>query len=144
MPAADATATPPRSRSHWRTLAYLLAAPVMVVLGLVVWCDFLVRAALPQLDGVIRVPGISAPVRVIRGDHGVPAIEASSLEDLIFAQGYVTAQDRLWQMDIMRRFAAGEMAEILGPDLIDHDREQRILGIRGAAEKSVALASPEI
>ena len=46
--------------------------------------------------------------------HGVPTIEAASLEDLFFAQGYVTAQDRLWQMDVMRRFASGELSEILG------------------------------
>lgn len=51
---------------------------------------------------------------MIRDGHGVPTIEAANLEDLFVAQGYVTAQDRLWQMDIMRRFAAGETAEILG------------------------------
>ena len=86
------------------------------------------HSALPQLDGEITVPGLSAPVTVTRDGHGVPTIEATTLEDLFFAQGYVTAQDRLWQMDVMRRFAAGEMSEILGPALLEHDREQRILG----------------
>jgi penicillin amidase len=80
-------------------------------------------------------------VTVTRDGHGVPNIEATSLDDLLFAQGYVTAQDRLWQMDIMRRFAAGEISEILGSDFLAHDREQRTLGLRVAAEKTLAVAS---
>ena len=71
---------------------------------------------------------MAAPVTVIRDEHGVPTITASGFDDLFFAQGYVTAQDRLWQMDIMRRFAAGEISEILGGEFLKHDREQRILG----------------
>ena len=74
---------------------------------------------------------------------GVPTIEATSLDDLFFAQGYVTAQDRLWQMDMMRRFAAGEISEILGDDFLKHDREQRILGIRVAARKALEVASTQ-
>src|SRR5207244_3803453 len=70
-----------------------------------------------------------------------PTIEASSFRDLFFAQGYVTAQDRLWQMDVMRRFGAGELSEILGEDLFKHDREQRILGLRAAAQKSLAITT---
>ena len=60
------------------------------------------------------------------------------MDDLLFAQGYVTAQDRLWQMDILRRYAAGETAEILGKDLVEHDTYQRVLGFRRAAEAAVA------
>ncbi|MFZ0937934.1 MAG: penicillin acylase family protein, partial [Candidatus Sulfotelmatobacter sp.] len=81
-------------------------------------------------------------VKVTRDGHGLPAIEASSLDDLFFAQGYVTAQDRLWQMDVMRRFGAGELSEILGEDTLKIDREQRILGLRAAAKKSLGMASP--
>src|SRR6266851_9181784 len=84
-----------------------------IILSVIAWLYLEARSALPQLDGKIVVEGLSAPVSVIRDSHGVPTIEAASLEDLFFAQGYVTAQDRLWQMDIMRRFAAGEIAEIL-------------------------------
>ncbi len=80
-------------------------------------------------------------MKVTRDSHGVPAIEAATLEDLFLAQGYVTAQDRLWQMDIMRRFAAGELSEILGEDTMKVDREQRILGLRAAARKSLQTAS---
>lgn len=88
------------------------------------------------------VGGLSAPVTVIRDGRGVPTIVASSYDDLYFAQGYVTAQDRLWQMDIMRRAAAGELSEVVGDDTLKLDREQRILGLRAAARKSLAMASP--
>jgi penicillin amidase len=73
-------------------------------------------------------------VRVLRDEQGVPTIAAATLEDLFFAQGYVTAQDRLWQMDIMRRASAGELSEIIGEDTLKMDREQRILGLRVVAE----------
>ncbi len=102
---------------------------------------YIARSALPQLDGSLQVQGLSAPVTVTRDQHGVPAIEAATTEDLFFAQGYVTAQDRLWQMDIMRRFGAGELSEILGEDTLEIDKEQRILGLRTAAKKSLDLAS---
>ena len=115
----------------------------MLTLGTVAWLYSVARSALPQLDGSIKLPGLSARVTVIRDRHGVPTIDATSFEDLFFAQGYVTAQDRLWQMDIMRRFAAGEISEILGGDFLKHDREQRILGIRVAARKALEVASPE-
>jgi len=127
----------------WRTLAILLALLVLAVLGLCGWAYRIARSALPQLDGTIQTATLSAPVTVIRDGHGVPTIDAANFQDLFFAQGYVTAQDRLWQMDGMRRFAAGELAEILGPSLLKHDREQRILGLREAARKSVEVATPE-
>jgi penicillin amidase len=103
---------------------------------------FIARSALPQLDGSLSVKGLSATVNVIRDAHGLPTIEAANLEDLFFAQGYVTAQDRLWQMDVMRRFGAGELSEILGEDTLKIDREHRILGLRAAAKKSLGMASP--
>jgi len=100
------------------------------------------ESALPQLDGRLQVSGLSSPVTVARDGHGVPTIEAATLEDLFFAQGYVTAQDRLWQMDVMRRFGGGELSEILGEDTLKIDREQRILGLRAASRKSLEMASP--
>jgi len=95
------------------------------------------------LDGSLKVAGLKAPVTVLRDAQGMPHIRAGSMEDAIFAQGYVTAQDRLWQMDITRRFAAGELSEILGPDLIRHDREQRILMLPAVAEHAAATLSPD-
>ena len=96
----------------------------------------------PNSTGPCRSAGSRRPVTVTRDSHGVPAIEASNLADLFFAQGYVTAQDRLWQMDVMRRFGSGELSEILGEDMLKLDREQRILGLRAAAKKAIEMASP--
>ena len=122
---------------------FLLVAVLLVVLGAVAWFYSIARSALPQLDGSLKIPGLSARVTVIRDGHGVPTIEAANLGDLFFAQGYVTAQDRLWQMDMMRRFAAGEVSELLGDAFLKHDREQRILGLRVAAQKALGVASAQ-
>jgi penicillin amidase len=132
--------TPRRSpgRSIFLSLALVLTIAVVCLVG---YAYFTARSALPQLDGTVGVKGLQSAVNVVRDGHGVPAIEAGNLQDLFFAQGYVTAQDRLWQMDVMRRFGAGELSEILGPDLLKVDREQRILGLRAAAKKSIAMAS---
>src|SRR5437879_399212 len=126
-----------------RTVGFLLIVVLLAILGVLGWFYSVARSALPQLDGTIRVPGLFAPVRVIRDIHGVPTIEAESLSDLYFTQGYVIAQDRLWQMDGMRRFAAGELAEVLGSGLIERDREQRILGLRFAARRALEGISSE-
>jgi penicillin amidase len=96
------------------------------------------RANLPQLDGSLTVYGLAAPVTVQRDAHSVPHIHASSMDDLIFAQGYITAQDRLWQMDILRRHAAGELSEILGRSALEIDRFQRTLQIRASADRAAA------
>jgi penicillin amidase len=141
-----ATTTVPVTASRCpRWSVRILVAVVLffaIILSVIAWLYLEARSALPQLDGKIVVQGLSASVSVIRDSHGVPTIEAASLEDLFFAQGYVTAQDRLWQMDVMRRFAAGEIAEILGQDFIKHDREQRILGLRNVARHAAETISP--
>src|SRR5438309_9876245 len=126
-----------------RTVGFLLIVVLLAILGAIAWFYSVARSALPQLDGTIRVPGLFAPVRVIRDIHGVPTIEAESLSDLYFTQGYVIAQDRLWQMDGMRRFAAGELAEVLGSGLIERDRETRIIGLRFAAWRALDIMLSE-
>jgi penicillin amidase len=80
---------------------------------------------------------------VIRDAHGAPTIDAANFDDLFFAQGYVTAQDRLFEMDGIRRSGAGELAEVFGSDYLQHDRQQRILGLRVAARKTIELLSAE-
>jgi penicillin G amidase len=125
-----------------RILLWLVLILILLVAAAVAYAWFIARSALPQLDGSLQVRGLSAAVKVTRDDHGVPAIEAATPEDLFLAQGYVTAQDRLWQMDVMRRFASGELSEILGEDTLKIDREQRILGLRAAARKSLQMATP--
>ena len=102
-------AAPPSSRVRLlRTLPAIGLALLVIFLAGVAWFLSFARSALPQLDGPLPVAGISAPVSTIRDSHGVPTIEAATLDDLFFAQGYVTAQDRLFQMDLMRRAAAGD------------------------------------
>ena len=130
-----------RRRGPWRILAFFLIAILIAALAGLAWLYSVAHSALPQLDGSVKVAGLSGKVTVSRDGHGVPTIDAANLEDLFFAQGYVTAQDRLWQMDIMRRFAAGEISEILGADYVKHDREQRILGLRVAARKALEVSS---
>ncbi|MGA8762716.1 MAG: penicillin acylase family protein [Candidatus Sulfotelmatobacter sp.] len=142
MSTLASTSVPTTRRSHvLSTLLWLALVIAVLLAGAVSYAYFVVRSALPQLDGNLQVRGLSAPVSVTRDQHGVPTIEAANTDDLFFAQGYVTAQDRLWQMDVMRRVGAGELSEILGPDTIDIDREQRILGLRAAARKSLEMAT---
>ncbi len=134
----------PRSRTRlFHVILYVAGALLLLALTILGWLYSVARSALPQLDGNLQVPGFTAPVTVLRDDHGIPTIEAASLNDLFFAQGYVTAQDRLFQMDGMRRYAAGELAEVVGPDVLEHDRQQRILGMRLAARKTIETISAD-
>ncbi len=87
---------------------------------------------LPRTSGSIVAP-VSATARVIHDERGVPHIEAATWQDAIFLQGYVTAQDRLWQMDALRRLAAGELSEIIGPATLQLDRQSRSLRLRRLA-----------
>jgi len=138
-----ATAAPAARRSlAVRILFWLLCLIVVVVVGAAGYAYLVTSSALPQLDGQAQVNGLSGPVTIARDGHGVPTIEAKTLEDLFFAQGFVTAQDRLWQMDVMRRFGSGELSEILGEGTLKIDREQRILGLRAAARKSLEITNP--
>ena len=136
-----ADSRPPTRRR--RTLAILFIGFGLAAALVALWLDSMVRRALPELDGKQTVAGLTASVEVTRDNHGFPTITASNLEDLFFAQGYVTAQDRWFEMDGMRRSAAGELAEIVGEDELEHDRRQRILGLRAAARKTLEIASRE-
>ncbi len=142
MSTLTATGIPARRSTGARIFLWLLLILMLLTAGVVGYAYFVARAALPQLDGTIQVNGLAASTKVTRDNHGVPTIEATTPEDLFFAQGYVTAQDRLWQMDITRRFDGGELSEVLGQDTLKVDREQRVLGLRAAARKSLRTASP--
>jgi len=131
-----------RRATRWpRWVGACLLGLFVVLVGGALWAYAIARSALPQLDGSLLAPGLQQKVVVTRDAHGVPTIDAASLRDLFFAQGYVTAQDRLWQMDIMRRFASGRLAEVVGRDGLDHDKQQRILGIPQVAHRSAAALS---
>lgn len=98
------------------------------------------RRSLPQLDGALPMEDLSAPVKIYRDEWGVPHIYGANLNDTSFAQGYVHAQDRLWQMEINRRVSRGQLSEVIGPSTLDTDRASRILGFdRLAAEDFAAM-----
>ena len=104
----------------------------------------LARRSLSTIQGTLTVPGLRDEVRVIRDTWGVPHIYARSPDDLFFAQGYVIAQDRLWQMEMWRRAAEGRLAEILGADAIARDRLARLLKYRGPIdERELTVYHPE-
>lgn len=135
---------PRRGGALWLKLAAGLAL-LLLVLAVAAflygrhWMRSSLIEDLPVVDGQIELKGLGAPVTVSRDSHGVPHIAASSIDDLLFAQGYVTASDRLWQMDALRRHGAGELAEVLGKNLVEHDRMQRTLQLRAAAERALAV-----
>jgi penicillin G amidase len=97
---------------------------------------------LPVTSGTISAP-IEREATVTRDSLGVPHIVAASIEDALFLQGFVTAQDRLWQMDGIRRHAAGEMAEVVGPAGLESDRTARSLRLRRIAEQHYAACNPQ-
>jgi penicillin amidase len=98
--------------------------------------DALARASLARIEGELRIAGLRDSVRVLRDPWGVPHIYAKNVDDLFFAQGFVQAQDRLWQMDMYRRTYEGRLAEILGPSALRHDRLARLLRYRGPFDNS--------
>ncbi|MGA2773008.1 MAG: penicillin acylase family protein, partial [Bryobacteraceae bacterium] len=118
---------------------FAIAILLAVALALVYWYAW---RPLPQRSGAIDAP-IDASAAVSFDALGVPHIRAASQEDALFVQGYVTAQDRLWQMDALRRYAGGDLAEILGPAGLDSDRESRRLRLRRIAEDAYVALPPE-
>ena len=115
MSTLTVTGIPASGRSNGiRIFFWLVFIVILLAAAAVAYAYFVARSALPQLDGDLSVKGLSAAVKVTRDSHGVPAIEAASLGDLFFAQGFVTAQDRLWQMDIMRRLGESGISVALG------------------------------
>jgi penicillin amidase len=85
----------------------------------------------PQVAGTLAAAGLTAPVRIVRDTWGVPHIYAANQDDLFFAQGFVQAQDRLFQMDLWRRSALGRLSEVLGPNFIERDAMTRRIQYRG-------------
>ena len=116
-----------------------LLAGIALIVG---W--WIIHRSLPALDGGVQVPGLKDAVMIDRDHWGRPWIRAKSVDDLVTAQGYVMAQDRLWQMDLLRRAAAGDLAEIFGEVALPFDEENRTLGMRQAAERAAANSPVDI
>ena len=101
------------------------------------------RGALAQIEGRVELSGLRQPVEVLRDEWGVPHIYARTQDDLFFAQGYVAAQDRLWQMELWRRAGEGKLAEVLGPAAVGRDRVARLLRYRGDMRAEWAAYAPD-
>ncbi len=101
------------------------------------------KAVLAQIEGEIKVSGLKEPVEVLRDRWGVPHIYAKNADDLFFAQGFVVAQDRLFQLDLWRRVNVGEMAEVIGPDAIEADTFARLIRYRGDMDAEWQSYSPD-
>src|SRR6266850_4341844 len=101
------------------------------------------ETAVPQSTS-LKVAGLQEKVAVRRDERGIPYIQANNDHDLYFAQGYVTASDRLWQMDVFRRNARGELAEIFGAAVLEEDKRHRTFGFAQVAEAEAAQASPPV
>jgi penicillin amidase len=116
----------------------VLIALLALVAGLVVaayaghWAIF--RRPLPRVDGALRVEGARGEIEILRDRSGVPHVRAESWEDLMFAVGFLHGQDRLWQMELHRRIAAGRVSEMIGPRGLPADRLMRRLGLRRVSE----------
>jgi len=156
--ATTTVSTPATRRSALGVLFKIVLAILLLLLlgGLMAffWFYHTATSSMAQIEGTIALSGLQAPVSVIRDGHGVPHVTAANLPDLFFAQGYVTAQDRLWQMDLTRRAVGGEMAEIFpassGPPQpvsrstaavrprktwVDYDKQQRLMRLRAVSER---------
>ena len=124
------------------TAIVLLMLLIIVVGGVAVAVWVVVHGSLPRIEGEVVVPGLSAPVRIERDGQGVPTIRAENREDLAFGLGFVHGQDRFFQMDSLRRYAAGELAEIFGAGpketVVAMDRRIRVLRFRVVAQEVVA------
>lgn len=119
--------------SWWHNILTGAARPVL---------NYMSQNRLPQTAGKLRVPGLTAPVLVRRDAWGLPHIEADNAHDLFFAQGLVQAQDRLWQLDLNRRVAQGEMAAVVGADGLQLDKVTRTLGFARLARQLANHLTP--
>ena len=126
-----------------RKLIYVGVAAALLLLAALAAAYALLHASLPQLDGVIREAGLRAPVRITRDARGVPTLTAANRLDLAYATGFVHAQDRYFQMDLARRHAAGELAELFGRVALAEDRSTRLFRFRKLAREVIAQATPE-
>jgi penicillin amidase len=127
-----------KSRRRWIGEAASVLA-LLVVFSVVIELLILVYRPLPTIDGDFRLLGLEQRAEILRDSYGVPHVYAQNAHDLFYLQGYVTAQDRLFQMDLYRRAGAGRLAEVLGDPALDADRSMRTLGFARIAAAEVKL-----
>src|SRR5882672_11590401 len=109
-------------------------------LAVVYWASLIAQALHAE---TVAAPGLRKPVEILRDRWGVPHIYAQSVDDLFFAQGYVTAKDRLFQIDLWRRIGTGKLAEAVGPSAVARDRLARTVKWRGPMDKEWLSYGPD-
>jgi penicillin amidase len=130
-------------RRHLR-LVVAGAVALIVVATVVTGFGLVFLRPLPTIDGDDRLIGLHERAEILRDKFGVPHVFAADRHDLFYLQGYVTAQDRLWQMDIYRRAAQGRLSEVLGEPGLESDRTLRTIGLARAAALDLGVASPDV
>jgi len=121
-------------------------AVVLLVAALAVgsWYVHRLRRGVGPREGDLTVAGINGPVEILRDSLGVPHVWADDVEDLFFAQGFVHATDRLWQLELFRRLPGGQLSELLGAAALPADRFMRTVGMGAAAERSLAAVGDSV
>ena len=125
---------------RWSTYAAVVVVLLLVatfVAGVVV-----VRQSFPQTDGELTLPGLQSKASVLRDGHGIPQVYASTSHDLFYAQGFVQAQDRFFEMDVRRHATAGRLSEMFGEATLDSDKAVRTMGWRRVAQQEISRLSP--
>ena len=127
-----------------RVITIILIVMVLALAAGMIFLNSVKTRAVPDYNANIDLENLTAPVTVFRDSLGIPHIYADSEEDLYRTVGYVMAQDRLWQMDLMRRITTGSLSEVLDPGLVDADLLFRALDFPGKSAKVLARTDPEI
>ena len=138
----DPSSNPPRR--CWRRWVWLAAGSLLALLaGGSAWLYVQLHGSLAQLEGTATLAGVSAPVVVERDALGIPTIRGEARLDVARATGFVHAQERFFQMDLLRRTAAGELAELFGAVALEMDRGHRLHRFRHRARQAVTTASTQ-
>ncbi|MBK3494557.1 penicillin acylase family protein [Viridibacillus sp. YIM B01967] len=127
----------------WKWLSWIVGILVLIACAALIFVNVYIGKSKPQIDGEMNVAVLDENVKVVRDDKGVPHVTAETDADLYRAQGFVQAQDRLFQMDLARRQASGRLAEVVGEAAVKTDKFFRTFSLRSAAEKSEAGYSKE-
>ncbi|HEX5199063.1 MAG TPA: penicillin acylase family protein [Actinoplanes sp.] len=142
----ETAAEPPvrRKRRRWpRILMWIMVVLLVLIAGVGYYGVWSVRRPLAQYDGTLRLAGLSQPVTVYRDAQAVPQIYAHTADDMYKAQGYVTAQERFWEMDFRRHVTSGTLAEMFGASQVANDEYIRTMGWRRVAEQELPMLSPQ-
>ena len=129
-------------RKRLRLLASVVSVLLLFVAVAAGWFYWEMRASLPRLDGTAALPGLTAPVTIARDALGVPLVHGATRMDVARALGFLHAQERFFQMDLLRRRSAGELAELFGKPALGIDRNTRMHGFRALAQQVLTRMAP--